>query len=474
MGNIIVPPHVRAPAIVEPAAHASAPIPVADNGPPPMADGPPNPPPPPPPQRLGAPLVQSSKGPPPKADGPPAPPLPGKIAGYSVPRPPIDTAPPPPAAPLPAAVPAPPIPLVARPVAIPPPAPSIPKSAPPPRIVIPAAQPQPQQGELHKTSPTLDRSAPVLASPLEGDDIYGSFHQDQFQRTQDLQKQVSALADRVEQVAASHQESHRSTTAIGVDATENVSRLGNEVERLKGKVNSMENGRDVEKLQTDLNALSAKVQRVELDQQRMERMETRLGEISDGFDLTEIRNHEWRENVMKDFEDIPKITPYYKKLLQEGKEFGPVLQHLSDIQEGHDSRIVGAEVRVGALAKTIDSGFKDSKQQLGRIQAYFPYRKRIDYRTQENQAKMQEHLEGLKRNQLYLGVGLAAAAAVGVGFAGWKLITGWLKKRRESGNAFGGVSEGGNKMPEMQQIGHRNVKRRVHARDWEVEGIARH
>jgi hypothetical protein len=77
---------------------------------------------------------------------------------------------------------------------------------------------------------------------------------------------------------------------------------------------------------------------------------------------------------------------------------------------------------------------------------------------------MQEHLEGLKRNQLYLGVGLAAVAAVGVGFAGWKLITGWLKKRRESGKAFG-VSEGDNKMPEMQQIGHGNVKRRVHARD---------
>ena len=312
-----------------------------------------------------------------------------------------------------------------------------------------------------------------MASPLEGDDIYGSFHRDQFQRTQDLQNQVSALSDRLDQITAHHQKNHQSVTAIGIDATESVTRLGSEVERLKVKIENDKTGRDVEKLQTDLNALAAKIDTAELDQKRMEQMESRIEEIGTGFDLSEIRNHEWQESISKEFADIPKITPYYKKLLQEGRDLGSVLQHLSDTQDGQDVRISGTESRVGNLAKTVDAGFKENKQQLGGIREYFTGGNEIDGRTQDKQARLQEHLEGLKRNQLFLGVGLGVVTAVGAGIVGWKLITGWLKRRREGQKIFGGASPVDSKMPEMQQIGHGIIKRRSHARDWEVEEIAR-
>jgi hypothetical protein len=65
-------------------------------------------------------------------------------------------------------------------------------------------------------------------------------------------------------------------------------------------------------------------------------------------------------------------------------------------------------------------------------------------------------------------------AAAGVGFAGYKLITGWLKKRMEAKKIFGQGAGSGKKMPEMQQIAHGNIKRRSHARDWDIEGNARH
>ena len=78
-------------------------------------------------------------------------------------------------------------------------------------------------------------------------------------------------------------------------------------------------------------------------------------------------------------------------------------------------------------------------------------------------------MEGLRKTQLFLGIGLAVGAVVGVGFAGYKLISGWLKKRREANKVFGRGAESGKKMPEMQQIGNGNLKRRSHARDWDIE-----
>jgi len=82
-------------------------------------------------------------------------------------------------------------------------------------------------------------------------------------------------------------------------------------------------------------------------------------------------------------------------------------------------------------------------------------------------------VDGLKKTQLFLGIGLAVAAAVGVGFAGYRLISGWWKKRKEANKVFGRGAESAKKMPEMQQIGHGNLKRRSHVRDWEIEGSAR-
>jgi hypothetical protein len=49
------------------------------------------------------------------------------------------------------------------------------------------------------------------------------------------------------------------------------------------------------------------------------------------------------------------------------------------------------------------------------------------------------------------------------------LISGLLKKRREANKFFGRGGESGKKMPEMQQIGNGNLKRRSHARDWDIE-----
>jgi hypothetical protein len=356
MENPIAPPPPRAPLVVA-APPAPEPIPPSDDRPPP---------PPPPPAgnwRAPPPKVSSSKDPPPKADGPLAPPLPEKVGGYVIP--PADKAPPASAAPP------------ARPASAPPVRPPVvPKSQPPGRIFIPDGQPQ--QGEPHKTSPTLDRSAPVLASPLEGEDLYVTFHRDQWQKTQDLGNQVATLTDRLNKIAASQLESHRSATAMGVDATESVSRLVNEVERLKTRLNGMENdksGRGLEQVQTALNTISEKVKAAEFDQERMDRMETRVGEISDGFDLTEIRNQEWRDNVMKDFAELPKMTPYYRKLLQDGKDLGPVLQHLSDRQDGQEARHDNTDARVGELLKTVDSGLKENKKHFGGIQAYLPEKK---------------------------------------------------------------------------------------------------
>ena len=181
------------------------------------------------------------------------------------------------------------------------------------------------------------------------------------------------LSDRVNQLKATQQESHRSTTAMGVDATENITRLGNELERLKTRLSGMENsrsGREAEGIRADVNALSEKVQAAEADRERMERLETRVAELNHGFDLAEIQNQEWRDNTMKDFAEIPKMTPYYRKLLQDGKDLGPVLQHLSDRQDGQEARNDNTEARVGQLVRTVDAGFTENKQQLGRIQAY--------------------------------------------------------------------------------------------------------
>jgi DNA repair exonuclease SbcCD ATPase subunit len=220
----------------------------------------------------------------------------------------------------------------------------------------------------------------VLASPLDGDNVYVTFHQDQWQKTQDLENQVAALTDRVNQIKANQQESHRSTTAMGVDATENVTRLGNELERLKTRLSGMENnrsGREAEGIRTDVNALSEKVQAAEVARERMERLETRVAELNHGFDLAEIQNQEWRDNTMKDFAEIPKMTPYYRKLLQDGKDLGPVLQHLSDRQDGQEARNGNTEARVGQLVRTVDAGFTENKQQLGRIQAYIPKKSQL-------------------------------------------------------------------------------------------------
>ena len=70
---------------------------------------------------------------------------------------------------------------------------------------------------------------------------------------------------------------------------------------------------------------------------------------------------------------------------------------------------------------------------------------------------------------MFVGLSLAVAAAAGLGFAGHNLLMRWLKKRKETYNIFGRGGGIRGKMPEMQQIGHGNVKKRSHARDWELE-----
>ena len=219
----------------------------------------------------------------------------------------------------------------------------------------------------------------MLASPLEADSgyFYHKIHHDQWETIKHLQKELNALASRLDQVIGNQQHSLQSATAIGVDAHENVIRIGKEVQGLKVILHGIEKhqgGYEVKQLRKDFNTLSERVQAAELDQERIDRAEARIYELGNGLEAADLRNLEFRDTITKDFEDIPRITPQYKKLLKEGTEFGYVLQHLSDVQEGQDIRLGNTETKVFAVEKNLETTARENKYHLDQIQAFVPRR----------------------------------------------------------------------------------------------------
>lgn len=238
------------------------------------------------------------------------------------------------------------------------------------------------------------------------------------------------------------------TGVAGLEAPKLDNRLQSVEKSVKALESTQANPEFLEAVQKDIGALAGK----------LEEWQSSVGELP-----------EWQAKLEKDInEDVGRIglkvkemqyllhqSPVIKKIMT-GKDFGQVLQ--------------GYENQLGANANTLKSHASHLNKvdtQLGAIREYHKNVEDAVTGTHENQVKLLKQLENVKKTQSILGASLGIVGLSALGYFGWNGISAvikWFRSRKAK--KFASAPKD---FPEMAQVGHGNIKKRSHAREFKVE-----
>ena len=130
----------------------------------------------------------------------------------------------------------------------------------------------------------------------------------------------------------------------------------------------------------------------------------------------------------------------------------------------------GYENQLGENANTLRthaSHLNRVDNQLGAIREYNKNVEDAVTGAHENQVKLLKQLEDVRKTQNILAVSLGVVGLSTLGYFGWKGISAAIKWfRNRKAQKLAGAPKN---VPEMTQIGHGNIKKRSHAREFKVE-----